>query len=343
MVTGAAYAGFCATTGNGTLTELVEILSWSWTSTPLAHPCYAGSLGADTLTVDGSAGGFLRTIRLATHQPFSIGLASPPAFGPGAPYVLFVSLLPQPGAVGTQLGFGETCFPVLPWGPTELVLADTFGLFPAVLPALPSPHTIALPPGIVTTPLDFTLQAVTLATSSPLALGVTNAIDVEVAVGALPTITSVAPLSAAAGQAITITGTNFRPGCVLFVNGVPATPTSVSATQVVFPFPAGLSCGSQLAVVNLDGQAVFSPLNPQPAVTGTLLGSGPAAGGSLFVVQGSGFASGTTVTIGGAPASIVGVSAALITMNTPPGTPGQQPVVITTPGGCTANTTYPYN
>jgi hypothetical protein len=37
------------------------------------------------------------------------------------------------------------------------------------------------------------------------------------------------------------------------------------------------------------------------------------------------------------------VAATAITMNTPPGTPGQQPVVITTPGGCIVNTTYTYN
>ena len=342
MVNGTAYVGFCAATGSG-FTELAEILSWQWTSTPLSHPCYAGSFGADTLTVDGATGGFLRTVRLATHQPINIGIANPPAFGPGAPYVLFVSLLPQPGALGTQLGFGETCFPVLPWGPTELVLADTFGLFQALLPAAPTPFTIALPSGVITFPLDFTLQAVTLSSSSPLGLGITNAIDVEVAIGAPPTITSVAPLSAASGQPITVTGTNFRPGCTLLVNNVPAATTSVSATQIVFPFPTGLACGSQLAVVNLDSQGVTSPLNPQPTVTGTVLGSGPAAGGALFIVQGTGFATGTTVTIGGAAASVLSVTASVITMNTPPGTAGQQPVVITTPGGCIANTSYTYN
>ncbi len=341
MGNGTAFVGFCSATGNG-FTELCEILSWSWTSTPLTHPCYAGSFGADTLTVDGATGGLLRTVQLATHQPFSIGIASPPAFGPGAPYVLFVSLLPQPGVFGTQLGFGETCFPVLPSGPAELVLADTFGLFPALLPAAPAPYTIALPAHLITSPLAFTLQAVTLSSLSPLELGVTNAVDVDVAVGAPPAITTVAPLSAVGGQPITITGTNFRAGSTLLVNGVPAAPTSASATQIVFPYPAGLTCGSQVSVVNLDGQAVSSPLNPTPTVTSTILGTGPAAGGALFIVQGTGFALGTTVTIGGAAASVASVTATIITMNTPPGTVGSQPVVITTPGGCATNTSYTY-
>lgn len=342
LVNGTAFVGFCATTGAGTLTELVEILSWTWTSTPLAHPCYEGTLGAETLTIAGSSGGAQREVRLATWQSFPIALANPPAFGPGAPYVLFLSLAPQPGALGTQLGFGETCFPVLPLGASELVLADTFGLFPALLPGAPTPHTFALPPGLVTTPLAFTLQAVTLATSSPLTFGITNAIDVSFAPSGPPAITSVAPLSAAAGQPITITGQRFLPGFTLTVNGTAVTPTSSSATQIVFPFPAGLTCGSQVAVINPDFQAASSPLNPQPTVTSTVLGSGTAAGNQVFVVQGTGFSAGTTVTIGGAAATVLSVSATSVSMRTPPGTPGVAAVVLTTPGGCAATTTYTY-
>ena len=342
LVNGTAFVGFCATTGANTLTELVEILSWSWTSTPLAHPCYAGTLGQDTLTIGGLSGGAQRRVQLATHQSFGIGIASPPAFGPGAPYALFLSLLPQPGAIGTQLGFGETCFPVLPAGGTELVLADTFGLFPGLLPAAPTPYTIALPPGLVTAPLAFTLQAVTLASASPFALGVTNAIDVSFVPSLPPTITTVAPLSAAGGLPIVITGTRFLPGFVLSVNGSPVVPTSSSATQITFPYPAGLACGSQLAVINPDSQGITSPFNPQPTVSGTLLGSGVAAGNQIFIIQGSGYATGTTVTIGGAAAVILSVGATVVTVRTPPGTPGVQPVVLTTPGGCTSSTSYTY-
>ena len=342
LANGTAWVGFCATTGAGSLTELCEILSWTWTSTPLVPPCYIGTLGQDTLTIAGSSGGPLREVRLATHQSFGIGIAAPPAIGPGAPYVLFLSLLPQPGAPGTQLGFGETCFPVLPAGPFELVLADTFGLFPPVLPAAPAPHTIAIPPGVVTSPLAFTLQAVTLASASPLGFGVTNAIDVSFAPAPAPVIQTVAPLSAAAGAPITVTGQGFLPGLTLSVNGVPVAPTSASATQVVFPFPAGLTCGSMLAITNPDSLAATAPLNPQPVVTSTVLGSGPAAGNQTFVVVGTGFAPGTVVTIGGVPAQVLSASATAISLRTPPGTPGVAAVVLTTPGGCSASTTYTY-
>jgi hypothetical protein len=222
------------------------------------------------------------------------------------------------------------------------VLLDSIGLFPALLPSGPAPFTLPLPPGLVTAPLAFTLQAVTFATSNPLSFGVTNAVDVAFVPSGPPAITLVTPLSAQPGQPITITGQRFLPGCVLQVNGNPVTPTTATSTQIVFPYPAGLACASQLAVVNPDFQSVTSPLNPQPNVTNTVLASGTAAGGQIFIVQGNGFALGTTVTIGGAPATVMSATGTTVTVTTPPGTPGAQPVVLTTPGGCVATTSYTY-
>ncbi|HEX5051669.1 MAG TPA: IPT/TIG domain-containing protein [Planctomycetota bacterium] len=342
LANGTAYAGFCATTGAGTLTELVEILSWTWDSTPLVAACYAGSIGQDVLTVGGSAGGSFRTVELATWQAFPIGLVPPSAFGPGAPYILFLSLAPNPGAPGTALGFGSMCMPVLPWGPTELVLADSFGIFAPVLPSAPAPYTIGIPAGVVTFPLDFTLQAVIASSLSPFELGVSNAVDVVVRPAPPPTIGGVFPLSAPVGQPITVTGTNFVPGSVLAVNGTPVATTSSSATQLVFAYPAGVPCGSQVTVLRPDGQTVSAALNPTPVVTGTILGSGTAAGGVFFLIQGSGFAPLSTVTIGGAAATVQTATSGSLGVYTPPGTPGVAQVVITTPGGCTTTTSYTY-
>lgn len=340
---GTAYIGFCATTGaNNFLTERVEITAWDWTSTPFNDPCYDGTLGADTLTVNGTSGGFARRVELSTYQPFDVGIADPPAFGPGAPYVLFASLLPQPGALGTGLGFGATCFPVLPLGATELVLADTIGVYPALLPAGPTPHTISIPAGVVTFPIELTMQAVTFSSAAPLGLGVTNAVEVAFAPSGPPQIQLVTPLSAAAGTPVTVSGANFVSGSQLTINGAPIAPTSATASQIVFPYPANLACGSQLAVTLPDGQSVTSPINPTPTVTNTLLNSGPAAGNAVFIVQGTGFAPQTTATVGGAPALILSVGPTAVTMRTPPGAPGAAPVVLTTPGGCTTTTTYTY-
>jgi hypothetical protein len=77
-------------------------------------------------------------------------------------------------------------------------------------------------------------------------------------------------------------------------------------------------------------------------VTSTLLGTGPAMGNATFVVQGTGFSLGSTVTMGGALATVLSASPTVMTIRTPPGTPGVAPVVITTAGGCVANTSYTY-
>ena len=337
-----AYVGFTAATGPGTLTQLAEIVAWQWQSTSPVDACFAGTLPVDVLTVAGQAGGLLRRVQLATWQPFPIELATIPSHGPNAPYVLFLSLAAQPGALGTALGFGNMCFPVLPTGPTELVLADTFGVFSAILPAAPAPYSIALPIGTVTTALDCVLQAVVLADDNPLLLAISNAVQLEFRPVAAPIVTSVSPLSAAANQPITLGGTGFLPGAVVEVQGVPITPIAVGPTQLVFPYPAGTPCSATLRVINPDSQFATAGLNPQPTISGTLLGSGTAAGNQFFFVQGTGFTAGTTVTIGGAAALVQSVTPALITVRTPPGVPGVAPVLVTTPGGCTATTTYTY-
>lgn len=336
------FVGFCATTGTGTLTETAEILSWQWRGNSSRPPCYDGTLFDDVLRVEGQTGGAAKIVRLANSQAFGITMQSPPLFGAGAPYVLFASLAPQPGALGTQLGFGETCFPVAPLGATELVFADTIGFFPGLLPGLPTPHTFALPSGLITSPLDFTLQAVTFASATPLQFGISNAVDVEFRAGAAPGITSVSPSSSAVGLPVTITGSNFVNGLVVSIDGVAVIPSNVTATAVTFDCPAGVACDAQLTAINPDGQGATTTWNPVPTITSTALNSGSAAGNAVFLVTGTGFAPGLTVTIGGAAAIVSTVSAGAIVMRTPPGTPGVAAVVVTTPGGCSVTTSYTY-
>ena len=342
LASGTCWLGFCATTGAGTLFETVEILTWDWTSNPLRDACYAGSLGQDLLTVAGQTGGPLRSVQVATHQPFQIGMQAPNGVLGGAGYILLLTLQPTPGAPGTQLGFGNACMPMLPLGPAVFVLADSFGWLPAWLPANPAPSSVAIPTGLVSFAIDLTLQAVILTSSNPFTLGLTNAVDLRVAVAPPPAITTVNPLSAAPGGTITLTGTGFVPGLTVTVNGTPVTTNSVTATAVQFAYPAGIPCNSVVALRNPDGNTVSRPLNPTPTVTGTLLGSGSAAGNAIFVIQGTGFATGTLVTIGGLPAPVQSVSSTTLTVRTPAGTPGVATVVLTTPGGCSAQTSYTY-
>ena len=342
LASGTAFLGFCATTGAGTLTELVEILSWSWTSTSLVDACYAGAQGADVLRINGQSGGPLRTLTLPTYQPFSIDMLSPSPYGNGAPWILLGSLFPNPGSPAALSPFGPMCMEVAPFGIGTLILADAFSSPNPYLPAGPTPYSIQLPVGAVPFVLDITLQGIVATSASPLTFGVTNAIDVDFRNAPAPTITSVAPLSAQPGQTVQIAGTGFLNGATLAVNGVPVPTITRTATAITFAYPAGVPCGSSLQVQNIDGQSATSALNPNPVVTSTALSSGTAAGGQLFLISGQGFSQGTTVTVGGAAATIQSVSATSVLVRTPAGTPGVAPVVVTTPGGCVVNTTYTY-
>lgn len=342
LANGTAFVGFCATTGAGSLTELVEILSWTWTSTPLVPPCYEGSIAEDLLRIDGSTGGVLRRVQVATHQPFAVEIGTASAAGPGMPYLLMVSFAPAPGAPGSSFPFGDMCFPVLQPTANELFVADGFDVVPAMFPAPAAPYTLQVPLGFLPFQVGMTVQAITVASMNPPTLGVTNAIDLWVLAAPAPQITSVSPPSAAPGANVNVQGLGFVPGVVVEVAGNPVALTATSKTLLSFAYPAGTPCGSLVVVRNPDGQTAQAAFNPFPVVTNTLLSSGTAAGNQIFVIQGSGFATGTTVTVGGAPATIVSAAPTAVTVRTPAGTPGVAPVVITTPGGCTVNTTYTY-
>ncbi|MEC7584957.1 MAG: IPT/TIG domain-containing protein [Planctomycetota bacterium] len=339
---GTMFGGFSATTGASGLWETVEILSWDWTSTPLTDPCYQGTLGEDVLTIDGNPGDFRREVGLLTFQSFDIELSVPAGAPTGAPFILLMAPSATPGSFGTSTPIGDACMPILPLGLGVSAVADSFGILPALLPSTPAPFTLQIPAGLITVPISVTLQAVLSDPGSPLGLGLTNAIDVIVDPMPAPAISLVAPASGAAGAPITITGTGFGPGVAVTVAGVPVPVTSSSPTQVVFPYPANVACDAPLVVQNLNGLSASGALNPTPNVTGTLLGSGPATGGSTFIIQGSGFASGTTVTIGGAAATVLSSVGSTVVVSTPPGSPGSATVVITTPGGCSATTNYNY-
>ncbi len=339
---GGAWVGFTATTGPGGLTQRADLLAWTWKSDPLTDPCYVGTFGGDLLKVNGTAGNILREVQLATYQPFSIELQTPGTFGPGAPFVLFGSVAPDPTAPGANLGFGPLCMPILGGGPTLVPLVDSFGLFGGWFPPGAAPHTVAVPLGFVTFPLEITLQAVIAASANPFQLGVTNGIDLRFVTSPAPTISTPSPWSALPGQPITVTVQNVVPGFTLTAGGTPIVPTSLLGSALTFPYPAGIACGSPLVLTNPDGVAASTTLNPVPT-TGTVApGSGPAAGNTIVAVLGTGFAPGTTATVGGVAAQIVTATATAVVLRTPAGTAGPTTIVLTTPGGCTASAAFTY-
>ena len=83
--------------------------------------------------------------------------------------------------------------------------------------------------------------------------------------------------------------------------------------------------------------AVYGLIAPAPNLTAVSPTSGPTTGGTAVTLTGQNFASGATVTFGGAGAtSVVVVSATQITANTPPHVPGSVSVVVRNPDGQSA-------
>ena len=104
------------------------------------------------------------------------------------------------------------------------------------------------------------------------------------------------------------------------------TPISVTAGSVAVSVttPGGLG-------TRADG---FTYLGT-PTVTSVSPGTGPLSGGTTITVTGTGFAAGTTVSVGGVAATnVVVVSGTTMTAVTPAaGTAGARSVAVTAPGG----------
>ncbi|MFY9345828.1 MAG: IPT/TIG domain-containing protein [Planctomycetota bacterium] len=327
-----AYVGFTSSTTNGVTTQNATLRAWSWTSFFQPPPCYVGNVGVgaggpyDVLQVNGGIGGFFRVAQLKVADPFSIGLIPPPG-QPNSPFVLMATLGIATAATVTTTPWGDLCFPPL--------VIDIGGAL--------APYTLNVPGGIFLT-LPLTLQAVMMPNPLlPAVLQLTNAVGMQFTLAPAPSITTVTPNSVATGGTMTINGNNFSPFATVDINGGPALPLLTNtATQITFAMPASPPCSATLRVRNPDFAQATAAFNPTPTIINQINTSGPSAGGTTYIVIGTGMAVGTTMTIGGIPATVSSASATAIVVITPPNTPGPKPVVITTPGGCTVNSTFTY-
>jgi hypothetical protein len=97
-----------------------------------------------------------------------------------------------------------------------------------------------------------------------------------------------------------------------------------------------------VTVINPEGQAgvlasAYTYL-PAPVISSLSPVSGTTAGGDLVTINGSGFAPGATVSIGGASGSqVTVVSSTQITFRTVPHAPGAVTVLVSNPGGGTSS------
>src|SRR5215469_11915990 len=155
----------------------------------------------------------------------------------------------------------------------------------------------------------------------------------------VPTVTSVLPNvgPTAGGTAVTITGANFASGATVTFGGAAASNVVVvSSTTITATTPAG-NAGAVTVTVTVNGQSGSLPngftYTSSPIVNSVSPNSGPTAGGTAVTITGANFASGATVTFGGAAASnVVVVSSTTITATTPAGNAGAVTVTVTVNG-----------
>jgi hypothetical protein len=155
-------------------------------------------------------------------------------------------------------------------------------------------------------------------------------------------VSSVAPLDAAPGAAVVVTGNGFQPGTSVEVDGIPAVVLSATPTVLQYVQPAGFGCDAPLTIATPDGQSAQTTVNPAPVVAAVVGGSGPAIGGGTIIVVGSHFAPGVTVSVGGVPAPVTASSSTVIFATAPPGTPGLATAAVSQ-WGCSASFSYTYN
>ena len=168
---------------------------------------------------------------------------------------------------------------------------------------------------------------------------------------ASPTVTSVTPNSATinGGVTVTVAGTGFAGTPTVSFGGTNGTNVVVAnSTQLTVTAPARAAGVVGVTVTNADGQSgtlanAFTYRAP-PTVTSASPNTGPALGGAAVTVNGTGFAPGATVTIGGTAATNVVVAAggASLTLTTPARPPGAATIVVTNPDGQTGQLANAY-
>ncbi|MGQ9897983.1 MAG: IPT/TIG domain-containing protein [Acidobacteriota bacterium] len=166
----------------------------------------------------------------------------------------------------------------------------------------------------------------------------------------LPAITGFTPTSGPVGTVVTITGTNFTGGLpntaspnarvtAVAFNGVPATFTVNSATQITATVPAGATTGP-ISVSTPDGTATsatdFTVFGSEPTITGFTPTSGPV--GTVVTITGTNFEDVDYVDFNDTPATFTVNSATQITATVPIGA-ATGPIRVSTSAGSAMSAT----
>jgi hypothetical protein len=215
----------------------------------------------------------------------------------GVPYTVTVapsltSVTPSSSVVGTSVTIAGSNF-----GATKGVSTVTFN-GTAATPTTWSSNSIVVP-----VPAAATTGSVVVTVNGLASNGLTYTVLIA------PSLTSVAPSSAAIGAAVTIAGANFgatKSTSTVKFNGTAATPTSWSATSIVVPMPTGATSGNVIVTVNgLASNGLPFTVNHAPTLSA--VGDRQDESGTTVSLQLSGTdPEGNTLTYGaaGLPASL---------------------------------------
>ena len=130
----------------------------------------------------------------------------------------------------------------------------------------------------------------------------------------------------AGGTHVTVAGSGFLPGATLTFARTPATSVQVQSGNVLTAVtPAGLAGPVDVQLINPDGQTALAPgaflFVPPPAGQLMQPAQGPTAGGTIAVVTGTGFSSGSQVFFGTSQAiAVLYGSPTTLIVTTPAGT-----------------------
>jgi len=142
----------------------------------------------------------------------------------------------------------------------------------------------------------------------------------------------------AGGASVTISGANLVEVVGVTFGGVQAAITGGDESSVVVTTPAHASGTVSVTVTTAGGSATLAnayTFVDAPIVTSLSKRKGSTSGGQPVTISGANLANATSVTFGGAAATITGNTSSSINVKTPPHAAGEVDVVVTTPGGST--------
>ncbi|PVM89853.1 autotransporter outer membrane beta-barrel domain-containing protein [Caulobacter radicis] len=149
-----------------------------------------------------------------------------------------------------------------------------------------------------------------------------------------PTISSLTPNQGptGGGSSVSISGTNLS-GATLTVDGVTVTPSSTSATSVVFTTPAHVAASVPVVVTTTGGTASSSfEYVAAPTISNLSPNAGSTAGGTSVTITGTNLTN-AVLTVDGSTVTPTSASATTIVFNTPAHGAATVVVSVATPGG----------